>query len=146
MARLISSKFRKGVSVFTTYDVNDPASPRVRRALPRFRVAQIPNPDNGDWAAWETLLADRTRAKSDDYSSAINLDNGAGFATLSSSLIALPADPGRHPVWRFAAGPPDKPDFIPVRFVETPGSLDFRYRRTPPSRISREAASLIVFN
>ena len=104
----------EGVSVFTAYDVNDPASPRVRRALPRFRVAQIPNPDNGDWAAWETLLADRTRAKSDDYSSAINLDNGAGFATLSSSLIALPADPGRHPVWRFAAGPPDKPDFIPV--------------------------------
>ena len=104
----------EGVSVFTTCDVNDPASPRVRRALPRFRVAQIPDPDNGDWTAWETLLADRTQAVSDDYSSAINLDNGAGFATLSSSLIALPADLGRQPVWRFAAGPPDTSEFIPV--------------------------------
>ena len=85
------------VSGFHGHDVNDPVS-ACRRALSRFRVAQIPNPDNGDWAAWETLLADRTRAKSDDYAPPSISDNGAGFATLSSSpLIALPADPGCHP-------------------------------------------------
>ncbi|MEP3068677.1 MAG: NRDE family protein [Parvibaculum sp.] len=104
----------EGVSVFTAYDVNDPESPRVRRALPRFRVAETPDPDKGDWAAWETLLADRTQAVSDDYGSAINLDNGAGFATVSSSLIGLPADTGRNPVWRFAAGPPDRSKFTLV--------------------------------
>ncbi|WP_193171044.1 NRDE family protein [Nisaea nitritireducens] len=104
----------EGVSVFTAFDVNDPASPRVRRALPRFRIATAPDPDNDDWQDWEKLLADRTRATADEYGSAINLDNGAGFATVSSSLIALPGDPGRNPVWRFAGGPPDETAFSPV--------------------------------
>lgn len=104
----------EGVSVFTAYDVNDPDSPRVRRALPRFRIADAPEPDDEDWAGWEKLLADRTRAASGDYGSALNLDNGAGFATVSSSLIALPANPGRNPVWRFAPGRPDESGFSPV--------------------------------
>lgn len=104
----------EGISVFTAFDVNDPASPRVRRALPRFRIAAEPEPDNDDWQGWEKLLADRTRAVADEYGSAINLDNGAGFATISSSLIALPQDPGRKPVWRFAGGPPDETAFSPV--------------------------------
>ena len=38
-----------------------------------------------------------------------------GFATVSSSLIALPAAaPGAPPLWRFAAGPPDANDYLPV--------------------------------
>ncbi|WP_028465324.1 NRDE family protein [Nisaea denitrificans] len=104
----------EGVSVFTAFDVNDPASPRVRRALPRFRIAKTPEPDDDDWLDWEKLLADRTRASAGEYGSAINLDNGTGFATVSSSLIALPSDPGRNPVWRFAGGPPDETAFSPV--------------------------------
>lgn len=104
----------EGVSVFTAYDVNDPASPRVRRALPRFRIADVPDPDSNDWTDWENLLADRTQAISGEYSSAINLDNGAGFATVSSSLIALPNDPGRNPVWLFAPGRPDDSGFLPI--------------------------------
>ena len=104
----------EGVSVFTAYDVNDPDSPRVRRALPRFRIADVPDPEGDDWASWERLLADRTRAVSGEYGSALNLDNGAGFATVSSSLIALPSDPGRNPVWRFAPGRPDESEFSPV--------------------------------
>ena len=98
----------EGLSVFTAYDVNDPDSARVRRALPRFRIAAPPDPDSGDWSAWERLLADRTRGESSDYGSAINLDNGEGFATVSSSLIALPANSGRDLVWRFAPGRPDE--------------------------------------
>ncbi|WP_193181526.1 NRDE family protein [Nisaea sediminum] len=104
----------EGLSVFTAYDVNDPDSPRVRRALPRFRIAAAPDPDSGDWSTWEKLLSDRTRGVGSDYGSAINLDNGEGFATVSSSLIALPADPGRNAVWRFAEGPPDRHPYNPV--------------------------------
>lgn len=104
----------EGLSVFTAYDVNDPQSARVRRALPRFRIAAAPDPENGDWSAWERLLADRTRGDTADYGSAINLDNGAGFATVSSSLIALSADPSRAPVWLFAEGPPDKHSYEPI--------------------------------
>jgi len=104
----------EGVSVFTAYDVNDPDSPRVRRALPRFRIADAPGADKNAWSGWEKLLADRTRAVSGECGSAVNLDSGAGFATVSSSLIALPADPGRNPVWRFAPGRPDESAFSPV--------------------------------
>ncbi|UUX49700.1 NRDE family protein [Nisaea acidiphila] len=104
----------EGISVFTAYDVNDPESARVRRALPRFRIAAAPDPETGHWSAWENLLADRTRGNPADYGSAINLDNGEGFATVSSSLIALPADPGRDPVWRFAPGKPDEAEYETV--------------------------------
>lgn len=104
----------EGISVFTAYDVNDPANARVRRALPRFRMAATPDPEAGDWSAWEALLKDRTRGNPEEYGSAINLDNGAGFATVSSSLIALPLDPARAPVWLFAKGPPDQFPFLPV--------------------------------
>lgn len=98
----------EGISVFTAYDVNDPESPRVRRALPRFRMAEPPSPETGDWSDWERLMADRTRGRADDYGSAINLDNGAGFATVSASLIALPRAADRETVWRFAPGRPDE--------------------------------------
>lgn len=108
----------EGLSVFTAYDVNDPQSARVRRALPRFRIAAAPDPGKGDWSAWEKLLADRTRGDATDYGSAINLDDGEGFATVSSSLIALPADPARNPVWRFAEGPPDQYPYNPVDLAD----------------------------
>jgi len=36
-----------------------------------------------------------------------------GFATVSSSLIALAEEPGRT-IWKFAAGAPDKAPFLPV--------------------------------
>jgi hypothetical protein len=38
-----------------------------------------------------------------------------GFATVSSSLIALPGDDGKDdPVWLFAPGRPDKIGFSPI--------------------------------
>lgn len=104
----------EGLSVFSAYDVNDPESTRVRRALPRFRIADAPDPEGGDWSAWEKLLADRTRGEPADYGSAINLDNGEGFATVSSSLIAVPADPGRDLIWRFSPGRPDETGYQTV--------------------------------
>jgi len=104
----------EGLSVFTADDVNDTTNARVRRTLPRFRIADAPDPDKGDWSSWKKLLADRTRGDAADYGSAINLDNGEGFATVSSSLIALPDDPARDPVWLFAGGPPDRHPYKPV--------------------------------
>jgi hypothetical protein len=36
------------------------------------------------------------------------LKKGQGYGTVSSSLIAAPADDPLQLVWRFAAGPPDE--------------------------------------
>ena len=48
-----------GLSMVTAGDMNDTTSPRVRRYLPRFRGAPVPDPDTGDWDAWLSLLAAR---------------------------------------------------------------------------------------
>jgi hypothetical protein len=39
-----------------------------------------------------------------------------GFGTVNASLLALPApsDPVRRPIWRFAAGAPDKNFFVDI--------------------------------
>ncbi len=116
-ARVTVDELDKGCSMITAHDLNDAVnSARIRRHLPRFRTAPPPDPDAddgvGDWFAWESLLADRS---GDDYET-MNVDLDSGFATLSSSLVAIPA-PGfehRPPVWRFAPGPPDEVDFVPV--------------------------------
>ncbi|WP_426956344.1 NRDE family protein [Muricoccus radiodurans] len=89
-----------GVSMVTAMDPNDPASPRTRRHLPRFRGAPPPDPDRDEWSAWETLLAD----DGGDRLAALRVPPRDGFGTVCASLLGLAAD-GRA-VWRFAAGPP----------------------------------------
>lgn len=106
-----------GLSMITALDRNDRASARIRAYLPRFEAAPAPDPDAPDdsgWAPWEKLLASRVY----DVSAADRGECGpegamtialtAGFQTVSSSLIALPAVSrmGRRPVWRFAPGRP----------------------------------------
>ena len=48
-----------GVSMLTAHDLNDLASARIRRYLPRFQSAPPPDPARDDWDAWIALLADR---------------------------------------------------------------------------------------
>jgi hypothetical protein len=105
-----------GLSMITAYDRNDLASPRIRHYLPRFEQAPLPDPDKGDWAAWEALLASRDHDAAADSREAMAIVTGSGFATVSSSLIALP-EIGRsekRPVWRFAPGLPGEAAFAPV--------------------------------
>jgi hypothetical protein len=76
----------------------------------------VPDPDTGDWAAWEALLASRDHNPTAGPRGALCVVTETGFGTVSSSLIALPA-PGRRdarPIWRFAAGRPGEEPFQAV--------------------------------
>ncbi len=98
----------------TAMERDDPGSPRIRAYRPRFLAAPMPDPDRGDWTAWEQLLGDRNHATGTGPSESLFIDpippGGADlFGTSSSSLIALPAihQPERRPVFRFTSGPPE---------------------------------------
>src|SRR4051812_35513466 len=49
-----------GLSITAAGDLNELIPPRLRLARPRFAAAPPPDPDLGDWRAWETLLSDHT--------------------------------------------------------------------------------------
>lgn len=92
-----------GFSMICADDRNDPGNPRIRWYLPRFEAAPAPDPEAGDWRAWEDLLNSREHSSEDGPAGAMRIETGSGFATTSSSLIALPGPEqiGRRPVWRF---------------------------------------------
>jgi hypothetical protein len=104
-----------GLSMLTASDLNAETSPRVRRYLPLFRAATTPDPDAGDWAAWEALLASREREADSDPRSAMTIVTDGAFGTVSGSLVGLP-EPGhaKKPVWRFSAGRPGEAPFVDV--------------------------------
>jgi hypothetical protein len=120
-----------GLSMVTAHDPNDLDSPRVARHLPRFGAARAPAPDHsgasasgtgasgtgasgtgasgtGDWGDWPALLADRAGGAGEQ----LNVTPRGGFATVCSSLVALPA--AGAPIWMFAPGPPHEAIFAPV--------------------------------
>jgi hypothetical protein len=104
----------EGLSMVTARERDDPNSPRIRRYRPHFLAAAPPDPDSGDWRAWEALLASRDRESGSGPGGAMFIDPVPGaeagrFGTVSSSMIALPAIARTevHPVWRFASGPPE---------------------------------------
>ena len=95
-----------GVSMVTAHDPNDLDSPRTARHLPRLEAA-LP-PDTDDWAAWRAVLSDRAGGPGEQ----MNVAHRGGFGTVCSSLLAIPrAGPL---AWWFAAGPPDRAEFVPV--------------------------------
>jgi Transport and Golgi organisation 2 len=98
--------FAPGIHMLTAHDPDDPDSPRVARHLARFQAAPAPEP--GRWAAWQAILADRSGPSGEQ----INVIPRAGFGTVCSSLLALPA--AGAPIWLFAAGPPHQAPFRPV--------------------------------
>jgi hypothetical protein len=105
-----------GLSMLTAYDRNDTThSRRMRSYLPRFTAAPAPDPERADWQAWEMLLAGTDLQPGDSPTDAMSFATEAGFATVSSSLLALPAIGRRaHPRWRFAAGRPGEQPFRDV--------------------------------
>lgn len=104
-----------GLSMLTAYDLNDPASPRIRRYLPRFAAAAVPNPEAGDWSEWTELLADTRHESAAGSGGAMRIVTGTGFGTVSSSLLALPAaGSDAQPIWLYAAGPPGVAPYAPV--------------------------------
>jgi uncharacterized protein with NRDE domain len=96
-----------GLSMLTASDLNDETSPRVRRYLPLFRAAAEPDPDSGNWAAWEALVASREQDPDAGPRGAMRIVTDGAFGTVSGSLIALPEmGSTKRPVWRFSAGAP----------------------------------------
>jgi uncharacterized protein with NRDE domain len=91
-----------GVSMVTAYDPNDLQSPRTAHHLPRFQAAEP------TWQAWHDILSDRRGQPAEQ----LNVTARAGFGTVSSSFVALPA--AGDPIWLFAAGPPHETVFQPV--------------------------------
>jgi len=105
-----------GVSMVTAHDRNDIAkSRRMRTFLPRFEASAPPDPESGDWRSWEGLLGSGEHGADDQPTDAMAFMTTSGFATVSSSLIALPAvGRQRRPIWRFAPGRPAEQSFVPV--------------------------------
>lgn len=97
-----------GVSMITSGDLDDPESPRIAAFLPLFREAAPPEPGRGVWGLWESLLGVDEGAPGAGSRGAMDFDQGDGFATVASALIALPApESGRTaPIFRFAARRP----------------------------------------
>ncbi len=107
-----------GLSMLTANDLNDTESARIKAYLPRFRDADAPDPDAGDWSAWQALVASREQQATDGERGAMNVGTDSGFMTVCSSLVALPNVDrfGEKPKWLFAAGAPDKVPFLDVEF------------------------------
>ena len=110
-----------GLSMLTARDRNDQSSPRIFAHIEHFQEAAQPEPETGDWSAWEALLASRLFAAENGPEAAMTVVTDWGFETTSSSLIALPATPARldaphrPPIWRFAPGRPDITPFEDVQ-------------------------------
>ncbi len=111
----------EGLSMITAGDLNAADSPRIRAHRPRLKAAAVPDPGQGDWTAWQEIMADPSYSAADGPAAAMNLDPVDGFATVSSSLIAVPG-PGLKvagrpvsPIWLFAAGRPDRTPYKPVK-------------------------------
>lgn len=107
-----------GYSMFTAEDMNSPLSPRVQFNLPRFKAANVPNPEVNNWKDWEQILAGNDSANQrSSPSTAICVPPTPGFGTVNSSLIAIPNNSSgkdQKPLWRFAPGPPNKKLFLTV--------------------------------
>jgi Transport and Golgi organisation 2 len=104
-----------GLSMITAYDRNDLHSPRIRRYLPSFAAAPVPRPEAGDWSDWISLLAARDFDANAGPGGAMTVITSTGFGTVSSSLLALPAQRKEQAIWLFAAGRPGETPFRSIR-------------------------------
>jgi uncharacterized protein with NRDE domain len=98
-----------GLSIIAAGDLNELMTPRLRLARPRFMTAAPPDPEAGDWTEWQALLSDDTVPFGEPDEAALRFRTPRGFATVSSSLIALPAapSPDRRTVFRHAGWLPE---------------------------------------
>lgn len=105
-----------GLSMIASRDLNDPSTPRIARYRHLFECSAIPDPDKGpagDWSDWELLLGARA-GKGQEPREAMCVVTDGDYGTVSSSLVALPADAGRRPIWLHAEGRPGETPFYPV--------------------------------
>jgi uncharacterized protein with NRDE domain len=100
-----------GLHMIASGDLDDDELPRLKRYRPLFEAASAPNPETGDWAAWQKLLTDGDLKPGEEAQNVMRFDTGRGFATVSSALIAVPAvaqtpEAARKPQFLMAAHQP----------------------------------------
>ena len=97
-----------GLSMLTSWDINDFRSPRIKTYLPVFRKAAEPTPESDNWQSWKDLLASRVHEPEAGPTEAMRIWTETGFGTTSSSLIGLPSMESTNvsPVWDFSDGYP----------------------------------------
>jgi hypothetical protein len=98
-----------GLSVIAAGDLDELTTPRLACAQPLFRAAPPPDPERDEWAAWQDLLGDDGGFSGSPPEAAMRFRTAHGFATVSSAMVALPAEPSpeRLPVFRYAAWLPE---------------------------------------
>ncbi len=106
--RIDAHPLKDGVSMIAAGDIDDLSTRRLELALPAFREWPAPDPDSGDWTAWQDLLSS-TRAPPGEPATAAMRFRTDGYGTVSSAIMALPARDGadRRPVFRFAGWQPE---------------------------------------
>ena len=101
-----------GLSMLSAEGMNHPNCQRTTHFRKRFSAATVPRPELGDWSSWRALLASTETAGGPRDAMCIQTQDGYG--TVSSCLLALPADARAKPQWLFAPGAPNQADFAPV--------------------------------
>lgn len=106
----------EGLSMITAFDLNEITSPRIHYYKPKFEAAPPPDAETGDWSAWQKLMGDRRDNQWTKENGSMTIISDKGPETISSSLIALPAQgrPNAKPQWLFAPGRPDKTNYEAV--------------------------------
>lgn len=110
---VIARSLPPGLTFLEAGDADDTTMPRTQVFRPLFEAAAVPDPDGGDWTAWQALLAKRSTPTGDPHD-AMCIDTGGDYGTVSSALIALPPFVPPPPVWLHAQGRPDEAAFEPV--------------------------------
>jgi hypothetical protein len=112
---VVMSRVAEGLHMLTARELDDPASPRIRRYRSRFVAAVPPDPAEDDWQAWQDLLGDQVPGDGEPPETAMRFTRPDGFATVSSALIALP-ELGKkiEPVGRFASIAPQPSGWQPL--------------------------------
>ncbi|MBO43752.1 MAG: hypothetical protein CMM28_08510 [Rhodospirillaceae bacterium] len=108
-----------GISMFTSYDINDTKSARIAHYLPQFENAMIPDPDKNNWQGWCDILGNRALGDVNDPTSAMCIDGYGDYGTVSSSLVAIARPEKRSgrespDKWLFASGPARQHQFTPI--------------------------------
>ena len=104
IGRIAAHPLAEGLSLIAAGDVNETETPRLALAGPRFRAAPAPDPERDEWTAWQDLLGDDSAPPGAPPEAGLRFRTAHGFATVSSALIALPAEPSpeRRGIFRYA--------------------------------------------
>jgi uncharacterized protein with NRDE domain len=111
---LTRHRFPVGLSLLANGELNAISHARIGTYRPLFQQASAPDPDHDRWKAWARLLGQPPPPGGPPEAGMVIPTDRRGFGTVSSALLALPADAGKPPVWKFAPGPPDRTGFATV--------------------------------